>query len=165
MIEGIITVTPLVIWLVFTLPTRGLKLYALPTWTSIHYPPHPQTLEKHPFIKNQNITRIKNTNHWIFSSWALETWKSLVLSWGFDFSDRAFMWGWGSDFGLSWGIEYSKIDYHQVWHFCFMWVGVSSFDGSFDSQEVDKRCLLQVEITQVQVGICVHMRLVCWEQV
>ena len=34
--------------------------------------------------------------------------------------------------------------------------GVSSFDGSFDN-----RCLLRVEITQVQVDICVHMRLVC----
>ena len=45
------------------------------------------------------------------------------------------------------------------WGFKF-WAGVSSFDGSFDN-----RCLLQVEITQVQVGICVNMRLVCWEQV
>ena len=45
------------------------------------------------------------------------------------------------------------------WGFKF-WAGVSSFDGSFDN-----RCLLRVEITQVQVGICVHMRLVCWEQV
>ena len=88
----------------------------------IHYPPHHQTLEKHIFIQNQNITRIKNTNPLFFSSQAPETWKSLVLSWGFDFSDLAFMWGWGSNFGLSWGIEYSKIDHHQVRHFCFMWV-------------------------------------------
>ena len=48
----------------------------------ISYPPHPQMLEKHLFIQNQNITRIKNTNHWIFSSQTLETRKSLVLSWG-----------------------------------------------------------------------------------
>ena len=27
------------------------------------YPPLPQTLEKHHFIKNQNITQIKNMNH------------------------------------------------------------------------------------------------------
>ena len=88
----------------------------------IRYPPHHQTLEKHLFIQNQNIIRIKNTNPFFFSSWALETWKSLVLSWGFDFFDRAFLWGWGSNFGLSRGIEYSKIDHHQVRHFYFMWV-------------------------------------------
>ena len=70
------------------------------------------------------------------------------------------MWGWGSDFELSWGIEYSKIHHHQVQNFYFMWVGVSTFDGRFDSHEVDKWCLFQVEITQVQVGTCVHMRLV-----
>ena len=29
----------------------------------ILYPPHPQTLKKHPFIKNQNITWIKKMNH------------------------------------------------------------------------------------------------------
>ena len=29
--QGIITVNPSVVWPVFTLPTRGLKLYTLPT--------------------------------------------------------------------------------------------------------------------------------------
>ena len=57
----------------------------------IRYPPHHQTLEKHIFIQNQNIIQIKNTNPLFFSSRALETQKSLVLSWGFDFSNRAFM--------------------------------------------------------------------------
>ena len=27
------------VWPVFTLPTRGLNIYTLPTWTSIRYPP------------------------------------------------------------------------------------------------------------------------------
>ena len=43
----------------------------------IRYPPHLQTLEKHIFIQNQNITQIKNMNHWIFYSRALETRKPL----------------------------------------------------------------------------------------
>ena len=43
----------------------------------IRYPPHHQTLEKHFFIQNQNITQIKNTNPLFFSSRALETRKSL----------------------------------------------------------------------------------------
>ena len=30
---------------------------------ALRYPPHPQTLEKHIFNTNQNITRIKNTNY------------------------------------------------------------------------------------------------------
>ena len=75
----------------------------------IRYTPHPQMLEKHNFIKNQNITLIKNTNYWIFSSRSIETRKSLVLSWGFDFFDHAFMWGWGSDFGLSLSSQNKKI--------------------------------------------------------
>ena len=89
---------------------------------SIRYPPHHQMLEKHFFIQNQSITWIKNTNPLFFSPRALETRKSFVLSWSFYFSDCAFMWGWGSNFGLSWGIEYLKIDHHQIRHFCFMWV-------------------------------------------
>ena len=110
------------VWPVFTLPTCVSIIHLNFNPLPICYPPHHQTLKKHIFIQNQNITRIKNTNPLFFSSQAPETRKSLVLSWGFDFSDLAFMWGWGSNFGLSWGIEYSKIDHHQVRHFCFMWV-------------------------------------------
>ena len=43
----------------------------------------------------------------------------------------------------------------------FQLLMVALIHMKFDSHEVDKQCLLQVEITQVQVGICVHMRLVC----
>ena len=48
---------------------------------ALWYPSHSQTLEKHYFIKNQNITQIKNTNHWIFSSQALETRKTSFCIW------------------------------------------------------------------------------------
>ena len=37
-VGGIITVNPPEVWPVFILPTRSLKLYTLPTWTSICYP-------------------------------------------------------------------------------------------------------------------------------
>ena len=43
------------VWHVYAFPTRGSKLITLPICTSIcypHYPPHPQTLEKHPFMPN-----------------------------------------------------------------------------------------------------------------
>ena len=43
----------------------------------IRYLTHHQTLEKHIFIQNQNITQIKNTNPLFFSLWAIETRKSL----------------------------------------------------------------------------------------
>ena len=36
--KGIITVNPPVVRPIFTLPTRSLKLYTIPTWTSIYYP-------------------------------------------------------------------------------------------------------------------------------
>ena len=54
--KEIITVNPPEVWPDYTLPTRGLKLITLPTCTSIRYPPryppHPQTIEKHPFMPN-----------------------------------------------------------------------------------------------------------------
>ena len=86
----------MLIWLRdnYSKPTWGLARlhFTYPWFKTLHFahlyfnplPTSPSDVKKkkkNPFIKNQNITRIKNTNHWIFSSRALETQKTPFCIW------------------------------------------------------------------------------------